>query len=206
MMRTYCFPGEGQVEFEDSRSVGELLCHAFEAFGLEEPFGMGIVTLFQPRHSSGSMGWFTTDCSRSCAEEIEDPEWLCFAYHMPGVFYFAEGGWGHHMAELGNHPALEDPVSLRLSFPDFENTVVMNGSCRLRDIVEALERTGYLETRCGGVLAHAVYGDLKLRRRGECFIPRDDPAMDGKLTGLEAYLRERLEDPEAISSLTLRLQ
>ena len=45
MMQTYCFLVERQVEFEDSRSVGELLCHAFEAFGLEEPETISSLTL-----------------------------------------------------------------------------------------------------------------------------------------------------------------
>ena len=48
MMQTYCFLGERQVEFEDSRSVGELLCHAFEAFGLEEPETISSLTLRLP--------------------------------------------------------------------------------------------------------------------------------------------------------------
>ncbi len=45
MRRTCRFFGEGRVGFEDSRSVGELLCHAFEVFGLEERLAISSLTL-----------------------------------------------------------------------------------------------------------------------------------------------------------------
>ena len=105
---------------------------------------MDIVTIFQGHHSQSNKGWFTTDTSRSCAEEIENCEELFFAYYVPNMFYFAEGGFGHHMKTLGNPPRLDDPVSLSLIFDDFKNTVVINGNYCFNDILEYLKGGGYL--------------------------------------------------------------
>ena len=49
-------------------------------FDYYEPAGMELVTIFQSHNSKTNVGWFTTDTSRSCEEEIEDTDWLCFAY------------------------------------------------------------------------------------------------------------------------------
>lgn len=144
MLKKYYFFGSGTVEFEDSKTVKELIQYAFEQFGYYEPAGMEIVTLFQCHHSQSNCGWFTRDTDRTCAEEIENCDELCFAYQMPGVFYFAEGGWGHHMPELGNHPIIPDPVELRIRFEDFDNTVVINGKYCFNDIIKYLKATQYI--------------------------------------------------------------
>lgn len=143
MIKTYKFC-EGTIEFDDAKSVRELIHYAFDQFDYYEPFGMDIVTLFQCHHSASNTGWFTTDLDRSCAEEIEDGDWLCFAYHMPGVFNYAEGGWGHHMRSLGNHPELTDPTPLHLRFEDFDHTVVFNGKYTFREIVRLFQNAGYI--------------------------------------------------------------
>lgn len=127
MTRIYQFVGEEPLSFDDSKSVKELIQYAFDEFGYYEPAGMELVTLFQPQARTYT-GWFTTDTTRSCADEIENRENLCFAYSMPNVFYFAEGGWGHHMLKLGNHPPIDAPVLLKLRFEDFDHSVVINGT------------------------------------------------------------------------------
>lgn len=149
MIRKYTFFDGGTIEFEDSRSVKELISFAFEKFDYYEPLGMEIVTLFQGHHPASHTGWFTTDVNRSCAEEIKNPSDLFFAYHMPGVFYFAEGGWGHHMTALGNHPEIPDPVALHLRSEDFNHTVVVNGLNRFCDIADILRRGEYIPEDCG---------------------------------------------------------
>lgn len=63
--------------FDDTKSIKELIHYAFNEFDYYEPAGMEIVTLFQPQ-SRTSTGWFTTDTSRLCVDEIEDAEILCF--------------------------------------------------------------------------------------------------------------------------------
>ena len=44
---TYHFLGEHSLEFEDSKTVKELIEYAFENFDYYEPFGMDYVTVFQ---------------------------------------------------------------------------------------------------------------------------------------------------------------
>ena len=144
MLKEYRFFDGLTVQFDDQKTVRELLKYAFEQGEYYEPFGMNVVTLFQAHSSKSTEGWFTTDVDKTCAEEIEDPEWLGFAYHLPGVFYYAEGGWGHHMATLGNHPVINDPVSLNLRFDEFDNTVVIAGKYSFKDIVAKLIDVGYI--------------------------------------------------------------
>ena len=145
------FFDDGKLEslrFDDSKTVKELVQYAFDQFDYYEPAGMEIVTLFQCHHSKSNNGWFIRDTNRICAEEIEDGSGLCFAYHMPDVFYFAEGGWGNHMINLGNHPVIPNPVSLNLHFEDFKNTVVINGKYCFNDIIKFLQDTEYISERC----------------------------------------------------------
>lgn len=117
---------------------------------------MDVVTLFQAHSSKSTEGWFTTDVNKTCAEEIEDPEWLGFAYHLPGVFYYAEGGWGHHMVTLGNHPVINNPVSLHLRFDEFDNTVVIAGKYSFKDIIAKLIDVGYITDEATHLIIRSV--------------------------------------------------
>ena len=47
MKQKFFFFDGGEIEFDDRRSVKELIEYAFESFGYYEPMGMEIVTLFQ---------------------------------------------------------------------------------------------------------------------------------------------------------------
>lgn len=145
MIRKYRFDSEEPFEFDDSKTVKELVEYAFEKFDYYEPFGMNTVTVFQCSHSGSNEGWFTTDTSRRCADEIEDCENLCFAYNIPRDFYYAEGGWGHHMKSLGNHPILQNPVSLKLKFDDFVNTIVFRGTMTFNEVIDRFVKAGYIE-------------------------------------------------------------
>lgn len=157
MIKTYSFITDNiTFDFDDSRTIRELIDHAFNQFDYYEPAGMEIVTLFQCHHSKTSTGWFTTDTSRKCADEIENADELCFAYYMPGVFYFAEGGWGHHMIELGNHPIISHAVDIKIRFDDFRNTVVINGEYCFNDIVSYLKKTEYIPEDSSRLLVHLI--------------------------------------------------
>lgn len=155
MMRQFQFEGESPLLFDDSKTVKELIQYAFDEFDYYEPAGMEIVTLFQPQ-SRTHTGWFTTDTTRLCAEEIENEKNLCFAYHMPNVFYFAEGGWGHHMLHLGNHPQIDSPVLLHLRFEDFDHSVVINGKYTFEDIITFLKKYDELPENASALLIRAI--------------------------------------------------
>lgn len=146
MIQTYKFFEENSpLEFDDSKTVKELLQYAFEQFDYYEPFGIDSVTVFQCHHPKSNNGWFTIDTKRRCVDEIVNRDELCFGYHIPGILYYAEGGWGHHMEKLGNHPVFENPVSLKLKFEDFNHTVVFEGTHSFREILNLLKSTGYIE-------------------------------------------------------------
>ena len=116
MIKNYTFFDGGTISFDDEKKVKELIRYAFDEFDYYEPIGIEYVTIFQCHHSKTNTGWFTKDTNNSCCDEIENPDELCFAYYVPEVFYFAEGGWGHHMRELGNHPEIPNPVDIKLRF------------------------------------------------------------------------------------------
>ena len=155
MMRMFQFEGESTLFFDNSKSVQELIQYAFDQFDYYEPAGMEIVTLFQP-HVRTNTGWFTTDTTLLCADEIKSGDALCFAYHMPKVFYFAEGGWGHHMIELGNHPEIDNPVLLHLRFENFDHSVVINGKYLFKDIITFLKRYDYLPEQASTLMIRAI--------------------------------------------------
>ena len=176
MIQKYTFHDGGTLEFDDSKSVKELIEYAFDRFGYYEPMGMDIVTLFQAHHPDTNTGWFTTDTSLRCADEIQDRDWLCFAYHLPNVFYFAEGGWGHHMPELGNRPPISNEVHLEIKFEDFSNTIVVNGNYTFMDIVRRLKQSEYIDANCNRVRVFTV-------GVGQSYsIAFTDPIMDMCLT------------------------
>lgn len=183
MINKYTFSDGGTIEFDDTKSVKELIEYAFDIFGYYEPLGMQIVTIFQTQHSKSSEGWFTSDTSRSCAEEIENCEDLCFAYYLPNVFYFAEGGWGHHMRTLGNHPIIDDPVSLHIRFDDFNNTVVINGNYSFSDIINYLQMGDYLPRNVKSLCVRAINP-----YREPYFISLKDPIIKSDLIGFERTL------------------
>lgn len=184
---SFCQSGNGEdLYFDDSRTVKELIEYAAEKYDYYIPPGIEIATLFQAGHHSASdNGWFTQDVYRKCCDEIENCDNLCFAYYLPGVFYYAEGGWGHHMKELGNHPNIPDPVDLNLRFGDFNNTVVINGNYRMTDIVRFIQMTGY-QPQVGTRLRVHPVGISE----GPYVIPFSDQIMRVKLLGFNRMIEE----------------
>lgn len=193
MIEKYTFNGENAIEFENTRSVRELIEYAFDEFNYYEPLGMDIVTVFQAQHPETDTGWFTVNKELSCAEEIINPTLLLFAYYKPGQFYFAEGGWGHHMPELGNRPEIPNEVLLKIRVEDFEATIVINGNYTFMDVVNTLRMGDYI-SGCNSVKVLIVGVG-----RSYC-IPFSDPIMRIKLTDfakkIEQYSKERLESGE----------
>jgi hypothetical protein len=178
--------------------VKELIEYAFDQFDYEEPFGMEIVTIFQSHHPDSLTGWITTDTTKSCAEEIKTHDFLCFAYYMPDIFYFAEGGWGHHMDSLGNRPHIPNEVALKLCFGDFRNTVIINGNYTLMDIIQKLKQTGYIES---------VLKNVKVSPSGAgsqiLHFSLSDPVMNISLTDFLGKLEQICGD--AIGPIILNL-
>lgn len=185
MMIKYTFFDGGTINFDDEKRVKDLIRYAFDEFEYFEPIGMEYVTIFQCHHSKTNTGWFTTDINNTCREEIENPDELCFAYHMPEVFYFAEGGWGHHMRELGNHPEIPNAVEIILRFTDFYNTVVINGKYCLNDIVHFLKKSEYISAASKMIRIIAVYGNLSSYLNNSYIIPLSDPIMNVKLSDFD---------------------
>lgn len=144
MTKKYSFFNEGNittVELDDNKTVRKFIEYVFNLFDYYEPFGMDIVTVYSanPHH-------FILDANQKMIDEIDSNAYcFCLAYHMPGCFYFAEGGCGHHMCELVNHPELSAATSLQLQFDDFDNTVVFSGKLTMNKIIKALVDAEYLE-------------------------------------------------------------
>ena len=151
MNQKYTFFRGGTLEFDDQKSVKELITHAFDTFKCDKPIGIDCVTLFQAHHPDTFTGWFTTNVTSSCANEIKNPNELYFAYHLPNIFYYVEGGWGHHMKELGNRPQIDNEVSLKIRYKDLKNTVIVNGQYTFFDLINFLKSTKYITEDCRGI-------------------------------------------------------
>lgn len=188
MMQKYNFFGEEPIEFDDEKSVKDLIQYAFDQFDYYEPAGMEIVTLFQPHSPLSHMGWFTTDTNRKCSDEILNRDYLCFAYYMPNVFYFAEGGWGHHMKELGNHPDIPDPIQLRLHLEDHFHRVIINGNYCFHDVIHYLKKTQYISEECNKVRV------LFPRTEKSYIIHFGNKIMNLKLSEFENAVTKRNDD------------
>ena len=145
-----------ELLFDDQKCIKDLIQTVFDSCGYYEPLGMEIVTIFQAHSSRSNCGWFTTNTSLRCCDEIEDNDWIFFAYHMPGKFYYAEGGWGHHMPSLGNHPIIKDPVPLSLKFNDENHTIVIAGKYTFIDIFRFLKKATYISDDADRVIIQAV--------------------------------------------------
>lgn len=193
MVKKYYFWGDGEILFDSTKTVRELISCAFEKFGYYEPMGKDIVTVFQAHHSADTTGWFTTDTSRTCEEEIENCEELFFAYHLPEVFYFAEGGWGHHMKSLGNHPAIHNPVALHIRAEEFDHTVVINGTYTFEAVVKYMQRGGYAPDDATRVVIRAINP-----YREPYSISLTDPIIKAPLTQFEAAL------PDSVTIITIQ--
>lgn len=96
---------------------------------------------------------------------------------MPDAFYFAEGGWGHHMRELGNHPIIPNPVDINLKFNDFKSTVVVNGNYCFMDIIMLLKKVDYIPKTCNNLTVIPIGAVNK-----KYIIPVNDEIMNKPLT------------------------
>lgn len=135
---------------------------------------MDTVTIYQT-----GFAHFTLDTSRKCCEEIKDPYGLCFAYYIPGFLYYAEGGWGHHMSELSNHPVFNNSVSLKLKFEDFDHTVVFEGPHSFREILDLLKQVGCVNDSISQITIQVLaYPNANYTKHVDC----SDVILDAPMT------------------------
>ncbi len=147
MLRLYKFFDMQPVIFDDRKSVRELLNYVFEKSDYYEPAGMDIVTVYD-----ASKYHVIDDTTIACYKVFTPYDdtighgnnGLCVAYYLPNLFFYAEGGWGHHMIEMDIVKNIKNPVPVNLRFPEFKNTVVLNGDITIRQIYEYLVNTNYI--------------------------------------------------------------
>ena len=159
MLNKYLFHIDGDdvvMETDDSISVKELIEILMERTDCYEPLGIDCVRIFEGYSEKSLSGWYIDDISQTCDKAIDNPNDLYLAYHMPDIFFYAEGGWGHHMAKLGNSPVIPNAVSLHIRFEEFDNTVVVNGAYSLREMISFIEKSGYLDSRIEGIIIHTI--------------------------------------------------
>ena len=143
MERLYRFFDMEHVTFDDEKTVAELIAAVYAKSDCYEPMGMDAVTVYDAGQYR-----VVTDTSRKCKEEL-DPSHnngFCLAYFKKGKFFFAEGGWGHHMTELCPPGWVDDPVCITLAFGDFESAVVINQALTLGEITAFLRNTAYIRS------------------------------------------------------------
>lgn len=198
MLRAYRVFVEGyqwvSVNFDDQKTVNQLALRVLDEVDCYEPLGDDVVTLFEAQSPKDNNGWFLTDSGQKCCDAISNPEYLCLAYHMPGIFYYAEGGWGHHMKHLGNHPVLENPVSFKLVMEDFRNTVVVAGNYLLGDMVSFLQFKEYIPSQTRWVIVDFV-GTLNDRLSIPLHDERMRRSIHDVMRDICSYMPEGAYDP-----------
>ena len=141
MERLYHFFDMEDVVFDDERTVKELMERVFEESGYYEPMGMDIVTVYD-----ASKYYVVTDTSKKCKDELNPSgrNGFAVAYLKKDKFFFAEGGWGHHMIDMNAARLIGNPINIRVVFDDFKNSVVVNGNLTLGEIYAFLCDTTYI--------------------------------------------------------------
>ena len=143
MERLYRFFDMVDVVFDDERSVKELMEHVFEESGYYEPVGMDIVTVYD-----ASKYYVVTDTSKKCKDELNPfgNNGFTVAYLKKDAFFFAEGGWGHHMIDMNAAKLISNPINVKVIFDDFNNSVVINGNIKLGEIYSFLLDATYISS------------------------------------------------------------
>lgn len=149
MKREYYFFGlDGhnvKILFDDEQTVKELVCHALAEYDYYEPLGESVLTVYD-----SSKYHFVTNPSNKCKDEISFDQIgnvLCIGYFLDNAFYFAEGGWGHHMIGMDAKKRIKDPIAIEIRFEDFKNTVVINGNISLGSIFDYLLKGTYISDK-----------------------------------------------------------
>lgn len=138
-IRNYRFYNASPVEFDSTKTVKELVDYVYMHNSEKRIFPMDSVTVFQMRSPKSPYGWLTTDLSRTCRKEIQNPHWLCFAYYVPQLFYFVEGGCGHYTKRLGNHPVFAHPVDVHVHLDDEKlstDEIIVNGQENIKKVLQ----------------------------------------------------------------------
>jgi hypothetical protein len=132
----------GSVEFDENRTIAELVSDVFAQYDYYEPMGMDAVTVYDLHTRQ-----IQTDRTRTCKEAGLHRE-LCIAYYKPPYFYYVEGGWGHHMIQMHARADIPDAVSFQLRFEDFKGSPVINGNATLGQLFTFLKRCEYIDADC----------------------------------------------------------
>ena len=141
-MKTYKVFGVGEVEIDEDKTIAELVETAFVLYDYWEPAGLELVTIYDAENFN-----IVLDRNMTC-KEAGLGKLLCIAYFKPNVFFYVEGGWGHHMIQMNAAKYIEDPVSFKLIFDDFNGSPVINGNITLRQIFAFLADAGYIDENC----------------------------------------------------------
>ena len=131
------------VIFDDEKTVKELIEYVFDQSGYYEPMGLDVVTVYD-----ASKYYVVTDTSKKCKDELDPSGNNVFtvAYLKKDFFFFAEGGWGHHMIDMNAAKLISNPINVKVVFDDFKNSVVINGNVKLGEIYSFLRDATYISS------------------------------------------------------------
>lgn len=99
-----------EIDFDENRSVADLISAVYEKYGFEAKNGIDVVTVYDMKNYH-----VVTDRKRTLKKENLSSG-LCFAYFKKGEFLYVEGGWGHHMIQMDATSKVKDPFMFYMSF------------------------------------------------------------------------------------------
>lgn len=141
-MKLYDIFDIGKLEFDENKTIAELVETAFEEYGYWEPAGIELVTIYDAEHYN-----VVLDRNKTCKEAGLGKK-LCIAYFKPNTFFYVEGGWGHHMIQMNAVKYIDNPIWFQLIFDKFQGVPVINGNVTLRQMFKFLSNAGYIDEEC----------------------------------------------------------
>lgn len=145
MLSQYTVFGNIEVDFDDEGSVKELVSEIAKKASVRSEV-VDSMTVYDTKQYT-----VVTDTALPCRDAIVCADsgprrgGLSFAYFVPHRFFCVEGGWDKHMKEMNATQYIDNPVSIKFRFDEFDNAVVLNGDLTERHIYDYLCRTGYIE-------------------------------------------------------------
>ncbi len=183
-----------EIEFDENRSVAELISAVYEKYGIEAKNGIDGVTVYDMKN------YHVVTNRKSSLKKENLSSGLCFAYFKKDKFLYVEGGWGHHMIKMDAVSKIREPFMFYMSFikPLNDYAFVANKKMTVAELYGELVKGEYIH-KCSYVdVYHINRGSASYELVKHISI---DDAIESKLTILELISEGELSHSTIMFSL-----
>lgn len=145
MIKTYTFFNirkKIEIDFDENRTVKELISAVYEKYGFEAKHGLDVVTIYDMKN------YHVVTNRKNTLKKENVSSGLCFAYFKKGEFLYVEGGWGHHMIKMDAVSQIKEPFMFYMSFDKVLNdfAFVATKKMTIKMLYEALYKSEHIYT------------------------------------------------------------